>query len=175
MKKKFMLIIAMAMLCALPFVFKAKNINKTHAVTTAEETVVEEDSWTKEDTKEILGYIATGAGGVLTALLFAVPIYLKIRKAQNGIIEANTGITSERQNNESFAKRLEESESYLKKQEYEFHQALKANEEIIKEMSKELIAVKEICKLGFINNKELVSKGIATAISKVGQNEEHKE
>ena len=35
--------------------------------------------------------------------------------------------------------------------------------------------IEEICKLGFVNNKELVSKGVANLISKVGENEEHKE
>lgn len=176
MKKKILFLLAGAMLCALPFVLKPKTNMSASASTIEQEQVqVEEEKWTKEDVKEILGYVAVGAGGVGTALAFAVPIYLKVKKAKDAILEANDCVHNEQKNNTDFAKRLEVSESYLRKQDYEFQKAMKHNADMIEAMLKELSIVKEICRLGFINNKELVSKGIATTISKVGQDEENKE
>jgi prefoldin subunit 5 len=175
MKKKILFILLGAMLCALPFIFNAKTKTSAHASSVKEEVEVETQEWTKEDTKEILAYVATGASGVATALAFAVPIYLKVKKAKDAVIEAKNGICEEKKNSKEFADRLDKSENYLKKQDHEFQQALQRNAEIIDKMSAELAVVKEICVLGFINNKELVSKGIATQISKVGHNEEHKE
>lgn len=174
MKKKLILTaIFGAMLCALPFVFKANKV--AYAVGTEQVQITEEDKWTKEDTKEILSGVAVGAGGVLTALGVFVPIYVKIKKAQNDLTSATTGLTTERKNNEDFAKRLEKSENESRKQEIEFRNALKSNNEQIEKMFNTLNRIEEICKLGFVNNKELVSKGVANLISKVGENEEHKE
>ena len=161
-----------AMLCVLPFVFK---VNKVANAVGTEQVQVAEESWTKEDTKEILSGVAVGVGGVLTALGVFVPVYKKIKKAQNDLTSATTGLTTERKNNEDFAKRLEKSENESRKQEAEFRSALKSNNEQIDKMFKTLNRIEEICKLGFVNNKELVSKGIANLISKVGEDEEHKE
>lgn len=175
MKKKLIFLgVIGAMLCALPFVFKAPKANFAHAVNTEQEEVVKDDKWTKEDVKEILGYLGIGAGGVSTALAFYIPIYLKVKKAQKDIVEAKTGIVSEKKNNEDVSKKLEESEKNLKQQKHDFDKSMKHTDEMLSLMNKKLNEIEQICKLGFINNKELVSKGVATTISKVGQDEEHK-
>lgn len=176
MKKKMLLIFAGAMLFALPFVFKTKTIKSAYASSVVQEEVQsKENSWTKEDMKEVFTYVAIGAGGVATALSFYIPIYIKVKKAKDAIDDSNKQISAKDKENKETEDNLKMSESYLKKQDREYQKALQKNTELIEDMRKELSIVKEICKLGFVNNRELVSKGIATAISKVGQDEEHKE
>jgi hypothetical protein len=176
MKNRLLLVLVGAMLCALPFMFKTKKINSAHASTIVQEEVYKEDkNWTKEDVKEVLTYVAVGAGGVATALSFSIPIYLKIKKAKDAIVSTNKQICAKDKENKESEDNIKMSESYLRKQDREYQKALQHNTELIEDMRKELSMVKEICKLGFVNNRELVSKGIATAISKVGQDEEHKE
>ena len=163
------------MLCALPFCLKTTNTESAYAVSTEQEEIVQDKKWTKEDIKEIFAYVGIGAGGVATALAFYVPIYVKVKKAQKDIVEAKTGITSEKKNNEDTSKSLAETEQRLKQQKLDYEKSMKHTDEMLSSMNKKLKEIEQICKLGFINNKELVTKGVATTISKVGQDEEHKE
>ena len=171
--KKFVFIAVLGvMLCVSPFLMKSNKV--ANAVAT-EQVQVEENTWTKEDTKDILENFAVGVGGVLTGLGVFIPVYKKIKKAQNDLTTATTGIANERQENENFAKKLAKTENNLRKQENDFNEAIKNTKEMLEKMAKKLEEVEDICKLGFVNNKELVSKGVANLISKVGENEEHKE
>lgn len=176
MKKKLLFGILMgAMLCALPFCLKTQNSESAYAVSTEQDEVVQDNKWTKEDFKEIFAYVGIGAGGVGTALAFYIPIYVKVKKAQKDIFDAKTSITSGYKNNEDTSKSLAETEQILKQQKQDFEKSMKHTDEMLSSMNKKLKEIEQICKLGFINNKELVSKGVATTISKVGQDEDHKE
>lgn len=169
MKKKLLFgILIGAMLCALPFCLKTKKTESAYAVSTEQEETVQDNKWTKEDFKEIFAYVGIGAGGVGTALAFYIPIYVKLKKTQKDIVEAKTGITSEKKDNEDTSQRL-------KQQKLDYEKSMKHTDEMLSSMNNKLKEIEQICKLGFINNKELVTKGIATTISKVGQDEEHKE
>lgn len=164
MKKLMFGILCGAMLCALPFAFKL-NVKTTYAMNEqSAEQVVDTEKWTKEDVKEILGYVGAGIGGVATGLMTYLPIYLTIKKAKKRIDEATEGVSAENKNNSDLIKRIEVIEDGLDKYTKtieEIHNATK-NTEII-------------CRMGFENNNELVSKGIANEISKVGnKDEEHK-
>ena len=147
---------------------KTKKTESAYAVSTEQEEIVQDKKWTKEDLKEIFAYIGIGAGGVGTALAFYIPIYVKLKKAQKDIVEAKTGITSEKKDNEDTSQRLEQ-------QKLDYEKSMKHTDEMLSSMNKKLKEIEQICKLGFINNKELVVKGVATTISKVGKDEEHKE
>ena len=172
MKKFIFIAILGVMLCVSPFLMKS---NKVAHASNVEQTQVTEEKWTKEDTKDILESFAVGVGGVLTGLSVFLPVYKKIKKAQSDLTDATTGIKTERKENENFAKKLEKTENNLRKQETDFNDAIKNTKEMLEKMTKKLEEVESICKLGFVNNKELVSKGVANLISKVGENEEHKE
>lgn len=163
MKKVIFGIICGAMLCALPFAFKL-NVKTTYAMNEqSAEQVVDSEKWTKEDVKEILGYVGAGIGGVATGLMTYLPIYLTIKKAKKRIDEATNGVNAENKSTADLVKRIEKIEDKLEnynKTIEEIHNATK-NTEII-------------CRMGFENNNELVSKGIANEISKVGnEDEEH--
>ena len=164
MRKIMFGILCGAMLCALPFAFKA-NMKTTYAMSEqSAEQVVDSKKWTKEDFKEILGYVGAGIGGVATGLATYLPIYLTIKKAKKKLDEATEGANTENKNTGDLIKRIEEVEIRLDKHTKtieEIHNATKNTE--------------RICRMGFENNNELVSKGIANEISKVGnEDEEHK-
>ena len=128
MKKKFIFIMLMAMLCALPFIFKAGIKGSAHAINATEVEVVKEEDdekWTKEDTKEILGYVAVGIGGVSTALAFAIPVYKKIKKAQKDMLEVKLGVAEELKNSKKFKEDANHQEQTYKTQEKELHLATK--------------------------------------------------
>lgn len=173
--KKFLMFLSMAMLCVLPFILKTNVKDTTYAVSTKQEQSTNDDKkWDKEDLKELFAYVGVGIGGIGTALSVAIPIYIKIKKAQIDLKDATTGLTNAREKNKKLAEELEFSKNEQRREKSEFIQKLKSYDETFLSMSKKLQEIESICKLGFINNKELVAKGIATEISKVGQDEEIK-
>lgn len=122
----------------------------------------------KSSFDEALELVFVGAGSVGTALLVLIPIFTKIKQAENLIEIATSNCSNQNENNQAIVSDIEKLKS-------EQEETIKKQNEIILSLSTELNNIKTILKLGFINNKELVSKGVADEIAKVGGNDENKE
>lgn len=122
----------------------------------------------KSSFDETLELVFVGAGSVGTALLVLIPIFTKIKQAGNLIEIATSNCSNQNENNQAIVSDIEKLKS-------EQEETIKKQNEIILSLSTELNNIKTILKLGFINNKELVSKGVADEIAKVGGNDENKE
>lgn len=122
----------------------------------------------KSSFDEALELVFVGAGSVGTALLVLIPIFTKIKQAENLIEIATSNCSNQNKNNQAIVSDIEKLKS-------EQEETIKKQNEIILSLSTELNNIKTILKLGFVNNKELVSKGVADEIAKVGGNDENKE
>lgn len=122
----------------------------------------------KKSFDEALELVFVGAGSIGTALVVLIPIFDKIQKSHR-LIETATNITGT-QNSE-----LEKLVKEFKEQKLNYEKNVSKQSQEIQEMKQVLNNVKDICKMGFVNNKELVSKGIASEIAKVGEVNENNE
>lgn len=122
----------------------------------------------KSSFDDALELVFVGAGSVGTALLILIPIFTKIKQAGNLIEIATSNCSTQNENNQAIVSDIEKLKS-------EQEETIKKQNEIISSLSTELNNIKTILKLGFVNNKELVSKGVADEIAKVGGNDENEE
>lgn len=122
----------------------------------------------KSSFDEALELVFIGAGSIGTALVVLIPIFDKIQKSHR-LIETATNNTGT-QNSE-----LEKLVKEFKEQKLNYEKVVSKQSQEIQEMKQVLNNIKDICKMGFVNNKELVSKGIASEIAKVGEVNENNE
>lgn len=162
MKKKYWLFAVIAVMCAviIPFCNLKKGVTvNAESNITSEETVttVEKPQWQIYLEENVFPQlIATGTSiSILLSVLF--PIINKVKKASDRFKNATNDVEGTVKENKKLKKEIEE---------------LKAEVLTIKEKT---INTEKIVKIGFSNTEELVNKGIAAEIIKVGSEDENTE
>lgn len=129
----------------------------------------------KIDWSKWIDYAFYGAGAVTAVALTIAPIWDKISKAKSSIDIATSNTTKQNEENANIAKNIQNLQEKASKNEEDLSKLINEYNQTTKELKEELMNVREICKLGFVNTKELVSKGVATEIAKVGVKDESKD
>lgn len=115
--------------------------------------------------------LTMGAGGVLAGLALFLPTYIKIKKAKSAIDMATSNSSTENTRNEVIFNSVKKLEDKLTARE----KTLDKREKQLEDIERATQNMVEICKLAFTNSNELVSKGIADKIAKVGEENESSE
>ena len=124
---------------------------------------------------EALDLVFVGAGGVGAGIIAFIPIFSKINAVTTNTDSQNQRNTEILSDFEDMKTKFQEQQKEFDKQQKEFAEVVNKQKQEITELKEQLSDVFSICKLGFINSKELVSKGIANQIAKVGVKDENNE
>lgn len=162
--KKILFSVLVLMFGALCFIPLASTTNQVCAVYAEETITVEEQTPLNDETEEsnyfrekIMPYITANISGILSAFLVIMTTLGKIKAATTELKASNSENAYLKKRN----KKLEEDVAELKKE--------------VASIKKCTADTKEMIKIGFCNNSELVANGYAEEIAKVGENEEESE
>lgn len=144
-----------------------------------EEQPSEETDWGAWVKEKLVPSIVLVVSGALTIYIAILPILVKVKRASDKFKEATKDVNNTAKNGDENAKKIEsftsEASAKLQGVANDFTDKIKALDERISRIEKSSQNTEAITRIGFGNMEELVQKGYAAEIEKVGKSDEQNE
>lgn len=138
-----------------------------------------ESDWGAWVEEELVPSIVLVVSGALTIYIAISPILVKVKKASDKFKEATNDVNCTAKNGDENAKKIEaftnEASAKLQGVANDFMEKIKSFDERISRIEQSSQNTEAITRIGFGNMEELVQKGYAAEIEKVGKNDEQNE
>jgi len=132
------------------------------------------DDWGEWVKQELVPYAVLAISAISTIIVAVSPVLAKVKKASDKFKEATSGVNDTKLNGDESIKKIE---TFVKQTEEELQGVVddisnkfKAFDERIEKIEQAATNTEQITRIGFGNMEELVKKGYAAEIEKVGKN-----
>lgn len=136
----------------------------------------EEKDWTAWVKEELVPYAVLAISAIGTIIIGVSPILAKVKKASDKFKDATNDVNGTKENGEKSIQMIESfsknTEAKLQGIAEDFSQKVKNFDERLTRIEQASANAEKIARIGFCNMEELVQKGYAAEIEKVGKSDE---
>jgi soluble cytochrome b562 len=184
MKKVLLLALILALILALGITCFAEELDEAGLIERGKQLIVEwgdiligvidviseytPDDWKVVIDEKVVPWVTLAVSAVLSIYLAISPVLYKIKKTSDTFDKASDKLDKSQELTEKAKKQLKSTQDDIMKLEGEFAEVKEGYKQMITSVSN----IEKIVRLAFENNDELIVKGFANEIAKVGSEDE---